>query len=165
MPGSIHIAIANEQQLLQVDRRRLRSVVRRCLAGESVSEARISIALVDDATIHTLNRRHLDHDYPTDVLSFLLSDVAAKSAPGSGTESSSRAPLEGEIIISTETAVRQAGVYGWSAQDELTLYLVHGLLHLCGYDDHSPRDRRRMRDRERRVLQFWGLTPHYGGEG
>lgn len=144
----ISIAIANQQQVLKLSAARLRQVVRKTLEAEEVADAEISIALVDDAAMHELNRRHLAHDYPTDVLSFELSAPAAPC-------------LEGELIISTETAVRQAEEFGWSPQDEVTLYLVHGLLHLCGYDDHGARQKREMRARERAILQIWGLLPHY----
>lgn len=144
----ISIAIANQQQVLKLSAARLRQVVRKTLEAEEVADAEISIALVDDAAMHELNRRHLAHDYPTDVLSFELSAPAAPC-------------LEGELIISAETAVRQAEEFGWSPQDEVTLYLVHGLLHLCGYDDHGARQKREMRARECAILQIWGLLPHY----
>jgi probable rRNA maturation factor len=144
----IRIAIADQQEALPVDRARLRDVIRRTLRSEEIHDADISLALLDDPAIHELNRRHLQHDYPTDVLSFLLSEPGTK-------------PLEGELLVSTDTATTQAAEFGWSPEDELTLYIVHGLLHLCGYDDHAAADLRRMREREREVLSFWGLTPHY----
>lgn len=144
----ITVDITDQQSALKLSRPRLRQVVQRTLLHERLAEAEISLAFVGDAAMHLLNRRHLDHDYPTDVLSFLL------SSPGAS-------PLEGEIVISTETAIRQAEEFGWSPADEVTLYVVHGLLHLCGYDDHVPQDREAMRRRERDILQIWGLTPHY----
>lgn len=150
----IRIAIADQQTALKLPRPRLREVARTTLRSQGIREADISLALVDDPTIHALNRRHLEHDYATDVLSFLLSDTGRAGEV---------AALEGEIIVSTETAIRQAAEYGWSAEDELTLYLVHGLLHLCGFDDHTAADRRKMRAAECSVLQIWGLTPHYSG--
>lgn len=148
----IQVSIANEQSSLAVDEAKIREIVAETLHAEEIENAEISVALVDDPTMHELNRRHLEHDYPTDVLSFLLAD--------SGDEGE---PLEGEIIISTETAIRQAAEYTWAPEAEFTLYLVHGLLHLCGYDDHTAADRRRMRSRERAILKIWGLSPHYAG--
>ena len=124
------------------------------LQAEQVSQANIVVACVDDATIHVVNREHLNHDYPTDVISFLYEESS---------ESGERA-LDGELIVSMETAIRQAGVYGWNPLDELRLYLVHGLLHLCGYDDHDAAERKEMRGRERSILQKWDLTPHYDEE-
>ncbi len=60
--------------------------------------------------------------------------------------------IDGEVLVSAEMAVQMSARFGWSPRDELTLYLVHGLLHLCGYDDLSPAERRLMRQRERTIL-------------
>jgi probable rRNA maturation factor len=148
---TFRIAISDQQQVLRIDRPAMRSVVRNVLRLERVPAAEVSLAFVDDAAIHSLNRRHLKHDYPTDVLSFLL----AGSAPGGN----SPALLEGEVIVSTEMALRRAAEFGWSPHDELTLYVVHGVLHLCGYDDVTAGARRRMRARERKALESLGLEP------
>ncbi len=67
--------------------------------------------------------------------------------------------LEGELIVSTETALREAAAHGWTPADELLLYVVHGLLHLCGYDDLTDEARPVMRAREREVLAGWQLVP------
>ncbi len=131
----IRVAIANRQELVELDRPRLRDLVRRVLAGEGVDGAEISLAFVDDAAIRRLNKRFLDHDQPTDVISFPLSE------PGSS-------PLVGELVISTETARRAARRLRQRVERELSLYVIHGLLHLCGYDDQGAKDRRRMRQRE-----------------
>lgn len=156
----LRVSIADEQTVLAIERRQLRTAVRRTLRGEGVAAADVSLAVVDDPTMQALNRRHLQHDYPTDVLSFLLSAEGPRSTHDVDETDGGRT-LEGELIVSTETAVRQAADYGWSPQAELLLYVVHGTLHLCGYDDHTAADRRRMRERERAVLQFWGLQPEY----
>jgi probable rRNA maturation factor len=117
------------------------------LAGEGIEQATISLAVVDDATMHVLNRQYLRHDYPTDVLSFLLED-----APGE---------FEGEIIISADYAAREAAHFGWRPQDEMLLYIIHGALHLAGYDDAEPRLQAEMRAQERAYLGEFGLTPRY----
>src|SRR4051812_44676718 len=72
------IAIANPQDAVEIDRRRLREVARAVLEGEGITEGDISLAFVDNATIHQLNKRYLNHDEPTDVLSFPLSEAGAK---------------------------------------------------------------------------------------
>ena len=143
----IKVEIANEQSDHDVDAELLQQAVRLVLTGESVDESEISVALVDDATMHVLNRKYLQHDYPTDVLSFLL------STPGE--------PLEGEIIVSADTAAREARRYGWSLSDELLLYVIHGTLHLVGYDDASDADRASMRANERHYLVELGRQPHF----
>jgi probable rRNA maturation factor len=139
------IDIHNAQDRLPIDEAFLQQVVRRTLAEERVAEAVISVAVVDNAAIHELNRTYLDHDYETDVLSFLL-----ESEP---TEAGIR--LEGEVVVSAEMAVETAAEFDWTPHDELVLYLVHGLLHLTGYDDRDPAARQRMRDRERAILGLW----------
>jgi probable rRNA maturation factor len=183
--GDYRIEIANSQDCVQIDEAFLQEVVARTLAEEGVCWAQISLAIVDDPTIHELNRRHLDHDEPTDVLSFPLApgpvDPGVKSPPRSSSRSqperswspSSRASrrrgsgksLEGEVIVSAETAARRAPDFAWSPHDELVLYLVHGLLHLAGYDDLNPAEKRIMRRRERAILSLWGLTPEYRRRG
>jgi probable rRNA maturation factor len=145
-----NIAIANEQTLLESDEERLRAAAAHVLAAEEIRTATISIAIVDDAALRALNRRHLDHDYDTDVLSFLLDgepDEPAATVPrGRGKR------IEGEVIASAEMAIRRAAEFHWPPGDELTLYVVHGLLHLAGYDDLTDDERALMRQREQELL-------------
>ena len=137
------IAVSNQQTTHKVAARKIRSAVAEVLAGERILKATISLAIVDDATIHQLNRRYLKHDYPTDVLSFVLERNGQS--------------LDGEIIVSADTAASSCAEYRWSPQCELTLYAVHGTLHLIGYDDHKPADRRRMRAKEKEYLARLGI--------
>ncbi|HEY3963472.1 MAG TPA: rRNA maturation RNase YbeY [Planctomycetaceae bacterium] len=170
------IAIANRQRGMKPDRRAVRALARSVLALEQVAAAEISVALVDDDEIHEINRTFLNHDFPTDVISFLL-DVAsghveperpARATPRSkmrhkqsaverGADRTIRRgagkTIDGEIVISVDTARRNAADLGTSAEHELSLYLVHGLLHLCGYDDLTPREKRLMRRREAEALR------------
>jgi probable rRNA maturation factor len=160
------VDIDDEQKSLKVDHKRIAEITRELLAAEKCVSATISIAIVDNDTIHDLNQRYLQHDYATDVLSFLLeceiepeSLPIPKSAPrGAGKR------IEGEIIVSAEMAQELATKYRWQPLDELTLYVVHGLLHLCGYDDLSAKELKVMRLREQEVLKAFSLTPHYAEE-
>lgn len=145
------IETSNRQTTVSLDIAPLEQAVRQTLACESVTSAEISLALVDSVTMRALNKQHLDHDYDTDVLSFLLE---SSTAPGGRR-------IDGEVIVSTGMAVAQAARFGWSVADELRLYLVHGTLHLCGYDDLTPELLKIMRERERTVLARLGLTPRY----
>ena len=129
------IRIANQQTVLPVDRRRIRSAVRTILKDHAIGAGEISVAVVDDATIARLHQEYLQEDEPTDVLSFLL-----ESADGY---------LEAEIIVSAETAAAAAPRFGLSPGDEVLLYVIHGMLHLVGYDDTTPRKRAAMRSQER----------------
>ena len=143
----IAIEVTNEQTSLPVDENRLSSAVRMVLDDASIPEARLSLAVVDDPTIQELNREFLNHDEPTDVLSFVL-------------ERSERL-LEGEVVVSADAARRAASRFGWTAADELLLYVIHGALHLVGLDDLSPNERAAMRERERGCLARFGLEPRY----
>ena len=138
------ISIANLQELVPIDRGRMKEIVRAVLREEGVSEAEITLAFVDNPTIRQLNKRYLDHDEPTDVLSFPMSD------PGSRR-------LTGELVIGAEVAQAEAASRGHDVQAELALYLIHGLLHLCGYGDTSPAEAQEMRERERHYLRLVGL--------
>ena len=138
------------QSSREVDHRRLILAATRVLEEAELERAQVSLAVVDDPTMHELNRRHLDHDYPTDVLSFVLEQ--------------SNGELEGEVIVSIDTAESQAREYGWAAEDELLLYVIHGVLHLIGYDDKSPEACEEMRLAETRHLGKFGLTPPWDGE-
>lgn len=153
--------ITDQQSLLAVDHDRLRAAIARVLATERIASAEISLALVDDAEIHRVNREFLGHDYATDVISFVLNDKASPLDDVSSSRVAVVAPprLEGELIVSTETALREAAAHGWTPADELLLYVVHGLLHLCGYDDLTDEARPVMRAREREVLAGWQLVP------
>jgi probable rRNA maturation factor len=139
------IDLANRQNSLEFDGERLRRAVEVILRDAGILAAEVSIAVVDDPTIHALNRQYLDHDCPTDVLSFALERDGQR--------------VEGEVIVSSDTALRMAVHYGWSADDELALYVVHGTLHLVGYDDGDPRSISEMRAAERRYLALLGIEP------
>jgi probable rRNA maturation factor len=143
----LQIDISDEQSLVSADKERLRAAIARILSDEGFTSGSISLAIVDDATIRPLNNRYLGHDYATDVLSFVLEQ-------GEHT-------LEGEIIVSAETALTTAAQFGWQAEDELLLYVIHGALHLAGYDDLNEAALIEMRERERHYLRFFGLEPRY----
>ncbi|HVY60053.1 MAG TPA: rRNA maturation RNase YbeY, partial [Planctomycetota bacterium] len=99
-----------------------------------------SVAIVDDPTIHALNREHLAHDYPTDVISFGLRDPDDPD------------PLLGEVVVSADRARAEAKARGIGADEELLRYVVHGTLHLLGHDDQEPRARARMHRKQEAVL-------------
>jgi probable rRNA maturation factor len=139
-----NILVANEQATLAIDEPRLIAAVHAILAGTEFTSAYVSIAVVDDPTIHALNVQYLQHDYPTDVLSFVLEQTENR--------------IEGELVVSADTASREAADAGWSPHDELLLYVIHGTLHLVGYDDHAPADQSEMVAAEAHYLQALGIT-------
>ena len=144
MADDLDIACVN-LQAQPVDEQRLMKAVRAVLRSAQIARGEISLTIVDDARMQELNREHLEHDYPTDVLSFLLD------------RSDDR--LDGEIIVSADYAAAEADRYGWGKENELLLYVVHGALHLIGYDDTTPEAAAEMRAQERLQLATFGLTP------
>lgn len=159
----IEIDIANMQSQVPVDVRVLESALCQGLEQESVAGAVLSVTIVDNQTIHQINRTHLNHDYPTDVISFQL-DWASDTAEAPSTDASQRsagATIEGEIVVSAEYAASFAQQCGWPVLNELILYAIHGMLHICGYDDQTPDEKRQMRHRERAILESMGLDVPY----
>lgn len=135
----IRIDIANRQKLLPLDRRLLRRAVRMALAEAGIADAEISLAVVDDAAMRELHHRYLGDDSPTDVLSFVLDRRENR--------------LEGEVIVSAETARASAPRYGHSPTEELLLYVVHGTLHLIGCRDDTRAARAAMARRQRKIVK------------
>lgn len=186
------IDISNQQACVPVNVQELRQALLLALNLESVESAILSVSVVDNETIHRINREHLQHDYPTDVISFQLD---FSRSPWGGTESSddsegadadpeefceteidglqsdeiadddprpaSGAAIEGEIIVSAEMAEQMAAEGAWNPASELLLYVIHGMLHICGYDDLSAADKAVMRSREKLILEALGLNPVY----
>jgi probable rRNA maturation factor len=136
------IALVNQQCGHPVNETQLTEAATAVLQDSAFSSAAISLAVVDDETIHELNRRHLEHDWPTDVLSFVLEDDGDH--------------LEGEVILSADTAATAAEELGNSAAEEQLLYVIHGMLHLVGYDDKSEAAAEEMRSAESRYLRQFG---------
>ncbi|MGE3818478.1 MAG: rRNA maturation RNase YbeY [Isosphaeraceae bacterium] len=141
---AVVVEVSDTQSHLKTDRHALDQLVRFVLRAEGVERAAISLAIVDDATIRTLNRRHLEHDWPTDVISFLYTEPDDLA-------------LSGELVISAETALAVSTAAGVSPFGELALYVVHGLLHLLGHDDTTDDARIAMRRRETELLKALDL--------
>jgi probable rRNA maturation factor len=143
VPTEYEIALSNQQSRHAVDEPRLIQAAEAVLHDSPYFSAAISLAIVDDPTIHELNRRHLNHDWPTDVLSFVLEDDDTH--------------LDGEVIISADTAASAADEVGVASSEEQLLYVIHGMLHLVGYCDKSADEARDMRAAEDRYLQQFGV--------
>ena len=120
----------------------LRDVVLRTMAvaGPQVA-GDISVVVTNDAAIQILNRQYRSKDAPTDVLAFPLGDGLQAREPF------------GDVVISLDAAKRQARDYGAPLSDELTRLLIHGTLHLCGYDHHDRAQAARMHGLTRRLLR------------
>jgi probable rRNA maturation factor len=126
------------------------------LAAEQQSgPIEVSVLVTDDAQLHALNRDYRGVDAPTDVLSFAAED----DGDGPAFVRPPDAPrFLGDIALSYERVVSQAAEYGHSEARELAFLVVHGVLHLLGYDhERSPEDEAAMRAREEAVMQLLGL--------
>jgi len=139
----IRASIANPYEY-DLDFQALKSAAIAVLEGEGVREAKVTVAFVDNAHIHRLNKQFLDHDEPTDVLTFPYTEPGAKK-------------LEGEVVIGMEIAREYAADRGHDVKLELLLYVVHGCLHLCGYTDQDDAGAAEMRAKEREYLTKLGL--------
>ncbi|MCX7642727.1 MAG: rRNA maturation RNase YbeY [Armatimonadetes bacterium] len=129
---------------------KLKRAVETVLKGEKTGiPTTVSLVLCDDKTIRELNLRFLGHDYPTDVLSFPLNEGELIEQAEKG--------LVGEIIISVETAERNAMKFRQTLERELVRLAIHGTLHLLGYDDATPKQRKKMREKERKYLKLVDL--------
>ena len=140
----VAVEISNRQQSMAVNLAWLERIVRGAIAVIRAEAAEISVLVVNDRRIAKLHAEWMQISEPTDVLTFDL-----------GSDPPRR--LAGDIVVSGETARRVARELGWQPRQELAYYVVHGLLHLAGYDDLTPGERRRMRKRERIVMVAVGL--------
>jgi len=136
------VRLHGRRGLPRVDRRRLRARAGQLLRELACARAELSIALVDDATIASLNAAYRGVARPTDVLSFSLVE---------GAHAERRGALLGDVVVSLETAAFQARRARRSLDDEVLRLLIHGTLHLLGHDHEADADARRMRAEERRV--------------
>ncbi len=135
---NMEIEVVNDQDRLAVDESLIQRILHKMFEDEGITGGKMEIAIVDDPTIHDLNVRYLGHDYATDVLAFEMD--------------SDENYLEGNVIVSADTACDRADEFGMKPDRELLLYIIHGTLHLLGYDDHTEKDAPAMRAKEKEYL-------------
>jgi len=134
-----------------VDQGWIKKIVRQVLKSERVpSPYEVSLVFTDSETVKQLNRDYRGVDEPTDVLAFYM-------LPQKGTDSSFVLPPDGvtrlgEVIISYPQALAQANEQGHSLERELALLVIHGILHLLGYDHEELEEEHKMREREKELL-------------
>jgi rRNA maturation RNase YbeY len=167
----VPVVLQNRQRAVAIDRAWLGRTAAAVLAAARAGAAELSLVLVSDRRMRALNRRYRKKDRPTDVLAFPIQRASLtltlslqgrgkKIVPrprfgGEGAGEGEKPPmLLGDVVISMETAKRQASEFGHSLRDEVARLLVHGVLHLLGYDhERSERDASVMARRERAILR------------
>lgn len=131
------ITIKNLQKKIPIYPIRIKKSILKALKQEGqISKGQLSVSFVTDSLIRKLNSKYSKKNIPTDVLAFDMNIDKKKKE------------LFGDIVISVDTAIRNAKVFKSTPAYELNLYAVHGVLHLLGYGDHSPKERIIMRKKE-----------------
>lgn len=123
------------------------------LALEGAERAEVSIVLTGDKKVHALNLRYRGKDKPTDVLSFPQRNGSEFAIPG-------EPEVLGDVVVSIDTAGKQAAQFGVALEEEVALLTVHGILHLLGYNDETDEGADEMREREARALASVGIGHH-----
>lgn len=144
------LSIEQDHPSRTLDESVLEPLIRRVLASEEATLVHLSVVLTDHATVRRLNRSYLDHDYNTDVLSFSLrADASAADASA----------IEGEVYVDLDTAGERHEEFDTSFEREACRYVVHGVLHLLGYDDETEAGRDTMRHKEDQYLDAVASVP------
>ena len=151
------VSIRNRQRLLKIDARRLKRLAQEALTMSGATGDCLHVVLVDDRAMARLNERFHGVRHPTDVLAFdYTSTVNGGRGAGRASLAADEPPPDetptGEVVVSAERAAAQAKRFHSIPERELLLYIVHGILHLHGFDDLTPPTRRRMRAAERRIM-------------
>jgi probable rRNA maturation factor len=144
------ISMITEVPISKLILRKLKFIGQAVLDREKISNSELSILVTDDTRIIELNQRYFHCDRPTDVIAFPQSDTNSKSSPS----------VLGDVVISLDTAERQAIERNHHLEAELSYLLIHGILHLLGYDDIKSVPRRKMRAKERVYLTEFHIDAH-----
>lgn len=147
----LDITLKDLQKKIPLNVPRIHKITKAILRHERIGRADLSVVFVTRQRIRVLNKRYLHRDHVTDVLAF-----AYGPSPKDEQHVKAKRTLCGEIIISTDAVVQNAKIYSTACSREVVLYLIHGILHLLGFDDHKPRDIRKMRSKEQALLDHLG---------
>jgi probable rRNA maturation factor len=148
------IHMRSQVRRITFDQTRLERSARAILTDVGETSAELGILFVGDQRMRGLNRRYRGKDRTTDVLAFAMREAARP-------EVSRLIPdMLGDVVISIPTAWRQAKEARWTLDEELACLLIHGILHLCGYDhERGEKEARRMHRRERMILRSIARLP------
>jgi probable rRNA maturation factor len=141
------IAIASRQRTRKIDVRLLKRITGALLAEFEISEAELGINLVSTREMALVNETFLQHEGSTDVITFDYKDPEARSQEP-------ELDLHGELFVCVDDAILQAKEFKTSWQSEVVRYIVHGVLHLLGHDDHAVAKQRKMKREENRLVRL-----------
>ncbi len=156
--GKVKVLISNNQNEIKIPTG-IRLLIRKCCHAVLTSESckgdyEVSVTFVDNNEIHQLNKEYRNIDRPTDVLSFPLGEDGVYDL-----DNETGMYLLGDIVISIETAYKQAEIYGHSLEREIGFLTVHSMLHLLGYDHEEGKLQERiMREKEEAILTTLGIS-------
>lgn len=146
----VHVTLLNRQRVRKLDMRRLRKITLALLGELKVVEAELGVTFVADDEMTLVNETFLQHEGSTDVITFDHTTTQDSRRKSKVAEHNS---LHAELFICVDEAIRQAKRFRTTWQSELTRYIVHGVLHLLGHDDHRAADRRKMKCEENRLVR------------
>ncbi len=141
----------DEQFQIDISAEQLTKAATQALAACGKTDATVTIVVTTDETVQSLNRQFRGIDAPTDVLSFATETDDDFFTPP-------ETPYLGDIIIAAPVAQRQAAVMGHTPADEMMLLTIHGVLHLLGYDHHTPAEKTEMWRKQAEILTACGLS-------
>ncbi len=147
----LNINIYNSSSLKYLPKKKIKRVVENVLSGEGIENAEISLIFAGDDLIRDLNKKYLQHDYPTDVIAFALEEKEIEYE--FEIENEIEKIIDGEIYIGVEVAKEQAEEYCVSLTNEIKRLAAHGTLHLAGYDDSTAELREQMRHLEDKYIK------------
>jgi probable rRNA maturation factor len=143
----MNVVIANRQRMRKINTRLLKQIVRGLFAELKITEAELGINFVGTKEMTKMNRRFLQHEGSTDVITFDYEKPEVRSQK-------SELKIHGELFICVDDAISQAKEFGTNWQLEGARYIAHGVLHLLGHDDRHPAARRRMKREENRLVRL-----------
>ncbi len=140
------ISIKNLQKKIKINSRSLKTLANNVLKHQGITSAELSVVLVDDLQIADLNKRYLNHNYSTDVLAFRMSD---------GLHGEINPQVLGDVVLSVDTAEAQAARLKLSIESEVSLYLIHGILHLLGFSDKTKSGSNKMKKMQEELMDSY----------
>ena len=140
------VFIKNQQKIIPVEAKKIKKVAERILASLRISGYELSVLLLDNKGIRAVNKKYLNRNRPTNVISFSLTE---------GEFGNINPQVLGDVVISVEKALEQAETNGTTLGEEISFLIIHGILHLLGYDHGKGQgERKRMRKKEKEVYRL-----------